>query len=251
MSEGAAGAPQAQTACSSVNQDINRVEIKMNVSSEQALYAARTLHLDLDKAQFRKIFFFDTAELDHFGRGLILRGRLIKDAEDDSTIKIRPVEPESISDEWRSQPGFKMESDLVGGKAIRSASLTDFKKPGEVQEMSTGQRLTAKLFSADQERFLQQHGHASLDFAPLKIMGPVEVFRWKIKRPPFPYELTAEEWRLPNTTDLVELSIKVLSADEERALTLFADFLHGLKLETGGEQQTKTKVILQYFAGYV
>jgi hypothetical protein len=238
----------ADGARSSGTQGANAVEIKVTVRTDQEMYAVRTFNLDDGKAQERQVYYFDTPELTLFDQGLILRARLIKNDDDDSTIKIRPVEPARIADRWRSVEGFKLEGDIVGSKVVRSASLTTIQKPGEVREVLEGKRQLAKLFSADQERFLTDFGPTRPDFATLKVLGPVQVLRWKFERDDLPYELTAEEWRLPDVTDLLELSIKVAPEKEEQAMETFHSFLHGLKLDLAGEQQAKTRVVLQFFA---
>jgi hypothetical protein len=228
---------------------VSAVEIKMTVHTDQEMYAVRALDLDFDAAEVRELYFFDTPELALFEQGLILRARLIQDDDDDSTVKIRPVDPTAIPDKWRTVEGFKLEEDLVGSKVVCSASLTTVQKPGEVRDVFEGSRPIAKLFSSDQEEFLAAHTPVNPDFATLRVLGPISVLRWKLEHPDLPDELTAEEWRLPNKTDLLELSIKVTPAEEQAALERFSTFLQGLELSTEGEQQAKTRKALEFFAG--
>ena len=49
----------------------------------------------------REIYFFDTPDLALFEAGIVLRARLIRDGADDSTVKLRPVEPKSIGERWK------------------------------------------------------------------------------------------------------------------------------------------------------
>ena len=46
------------------------------------------------------------------------------------------------------------------------------------------------------------------DIDDLTIMGPVATLRADVERTGLAYELTAELWRLPDTSRLLELSIK-------------------------------------------
>jgi hypothetical protein len=230
-------------------QGISAVEIKMTVRTDQEMYAVRALDLDFDDAEVRELYFFDTPELALFEQGLILRARLIQDDDDDSTVKIRPVDPAVIPDKWRTVEGFKLEADLVGSNVVRSASLTTIQKPGEIRDAFEGHRPIAKLFSPDQEEFLAAHAPINPDFATLRVLGPVSVLRWELELPDLPYELTVEEWRLPNKTDLLELSIKVMPAEEQAAMDRFSSFLRGLELSTEGDQQAKTRRALEFFAG--
>jgi hypothetical protein len=224
------------------------VEVKVTVRTDQEMYTVRVFGLDFDSAEAREIYFFDTPALELFDQGLILRARLIKGADDDSTVKIRPIEPATIPDKWRFLPGFKVEADFVGSKVVRSASLTAVQKPGEIRDAFEGKRPLAKLFSPDQEEFLAAHAPVNPDFASLQMLGPVHVLRWKIVHGNLPYELTAEEWRLPNKSDQLELSVKVAPEEEQQALETFRSFLQGLQIDPEGEQQAKTRVALQFFA---
>ena len=57
----------------------------------------------------------------------------------------------------------------------------------------------------------------------------------------------AERWKLPDGSDLVELSIKVEPGEATAAEDDFIDYLESLGLEVGGDQQTKTRGALDFF----
>jgi hypothetical protein len=87
-----------------------------------------------------------------------------------------------------------------------------------------------------------------IDFAKLVPLGPVAVMRWKVRHEGLPYELCAEEWRLPDGRDVVELSIKAKPAEAAAAQAALEGFLTELGLEQETRQQTKTRTALEYFA---
>ena len=167
------------------------------------------MDLDEGSAEARVVYFYDTPTLELFKAGVILRARLVKGDADDSTVKIRPVEPDQVSRSWVETPGFKIEADSTGNRVVCSASLTCIQKRDEIEDVAEGKRPIRKLYSAAQERLLQELSPRPVDLDGLRVLGPVRVLRWKTKHERFRHELSAEEWRLPNGEDLLEISIKV------------------------------------------
>jgi inorganic triphosphatase YgiF len=76
---------------------MDAVEIKCTIRPDQELRTERAMEVDEDTANVRLLYFYDTPDLDLFNAGLVLRARLVKGDADDSTVKIRPVEPAFIS----------------------------------------------------------------------------------------------------------------------------------------------------------
>lgn len=222
-------------------------EIKVTIRPDQELRAERAMAVNEDTADIRVIYFYDTPGLDLFKAGVALRARLVKGANDDSTVKFRPVEVAKVPEDWKTVNGFKLEADCVGERVVCSASFTVMQQRDEIDRVAKGKRPIDKLFSKDQERFLNDFYKGSLDFKKLRVMGPIRVLRWKLKHKGFPYELTIEEWRLPNGEDLVEVSIKVPPSKAVMAQKAFDKHLRQLGLDPGGAQETKTRMALEYF----
>jgi hypothetical protein len=227
---------------------VDAVEIKVTVRPNQELKAERALEVNEDTAEVRILYFYDTPKLDLFEAGLVLRARLVKGDDDDSTVKVRPVDPGKIAEPWREIEGFKLEADCVGDKVICSASLTVLQKRDEIDEVAKGKRPVGKLFSKEQEQFISEFHSGEFDFAALRAMGPIRVLRWKLKQQGFAHELTVEEWRLPDGNDLVEVSIKTVPAEAAQAARDFEQHLRDLGLDPKGAQETKTRTALTYFA---
>ena len=224
------------------------VEIKVTIRPDQELQGLRALELDEDSAEVRVIYFYDTVDLDLFKAGVVLRARLVRGDDDDSTVKIRPVDPAKVPRGWTDIDGFKLEADIAGKRIVRSASLTVRQKRDEIDAAAKGQRPISKLFSKDQMRLLAEFYAHSVDFERLRPLGPIRVLCWKTRHPGFPYGLTSEEWRLPNGEDLLEVSIKVEPDAVAEARPAFAGHLRELGLDPKGAQETKTRTALEYFA---
>ena len=79
------------------------------------------------------------------------------------------------------------------------------------------------------------------------MLGPVQVRKWKVEPEDFEGEIVAEEWTLPDGSDLIELSIKVPPSRAGEATDAFMAFLETHGFDTEGDQQTKTKAALGFF----
>jgi hypothetical protein len=224
------------------------IEVKVTIAERHEDNALRKFGLTRGDAEQRRIFFYDTPKLDLYKKGLALRAREMKGDECDSTVKIRPVEPDQVDAKWRKKGGFKLEADAVGKKVIRSASFSTPQQPKEIEAVASGARPIEKLFTGDQEEFLNEMSPVTIDFSKLVALGPVAARRWKFKNAGLPYELCAEEWLLPDGRDLIEISLKTKVAEAAAAQAALEGFLDelGFAAETG--QQTKTRIALEYFA---
>ena len=227
------------------------VELKVTVAEKKERAAAEAFNLNPHDGERRHIFFYDTSGLELFGQGVVLRARQVKGGKDDSTVKIRPVDPQRITSKWHRLEGFKLEADGVGDRMIRSASLSIERGGDEIKAVAQRIRHVRKLFTEKQEAFLADLSPTAIDFEQLAILGPVDALRWKVNHPALPHAITAEQWILPDGRDLLEVSIKVPTAQAPAASAAFDAFLKGLHLKPQGGQETKTRVALEFFVKQV
>jgi hypothetical protein len=226
---------------------IGAIEIKITARAKDEDEVRESLEsLDLE-AQRREIWFYDTEGLDLFESGLVLRARKISDGADDSTVKLRPVDAATIDEAWKATDGFEIELDAVGDEAICSAKLSVDQDGGEIDEVAGGSRPIRALFSKDQERLIEGHWPAGIGWDHLTTFGPVVVRKWEFEPKGLDYEVTVEEWILPDESDLVELSVKAPPGDAAVASEAFLGFLRDRGFDTDGDQQTKTRSALRYF----
>ncbi len=230
-----------------VTEGTDAIEVKVTVVERQEEEVLEKFRLDRGEAERRRIYFYDTPKLSLFKKGVVLRAREGGDGCD-STVKIRPVDPKNVDESWRKKAGFKVEADAVGKKVIRSASFTTAQRDKEIEEVASGARLIEKLFTSEQEAFLNAFSPVAVDFGALVALGPIASLRWKFEDDGLPYEICAEEWRLPNGHDLLELSIKSTSQQAAAARAAFEGFLRELGFEVDGGQETKTRAALEYLA---
>jgi len=226
---------------------IEAVEVKITARIEDEDLILDFLKRRGEEPQSRTVYFFDTPGLGLFDKGLVLRARKIDGDDDDSTVKLRPVDPALIPIDWVNTDGFSIEMDRVGENEVISAKLSVLQGQGEIDDAVAGNRPLRKLFSSDQERLVAEFGPPDVGWDDLTMMGPIAVSKWKAEFEDFDHEIVAERWKLPDGSDLVELSIKVEPGQATQASSDFMAFLEGHGLEIGGDQQTKTRGALTYF----
>ncbi len=226
----------------------DKVEIKITVDKKEEMEAYEALDLERRDAGKRLIYFFDTPDLKLNQAGVVLRARAIDDDDHDSVVKIRPVDPDKVADRWRQEDGFKIEADSVGQKVVVSASFKAKHKPKAVERVVEGKRPISELFSKKQLKFMSDFYGGPLGPDDLVILGPVGTLRADVERSGLAYELTAEFWRLPDDSRLLELSIKCPPEEAVVAREVFTAFLAGHGLDPNGAQATKTKLALASLA---
>jgi hypothetical protein len=226
---------------------IHQVEMKITARVEdedQVVAAARWAD---SEPESREIFFFDTSDLRLFDAGVLLRARRVHDGVDDSTVKLRPVDPKGLSRDWLSNPNLELEVDVVGKAFVYSVKLSSEQDRGEIGEVASGEREIRKLFTTDQERLLDDEAPLPIPWHELGVLGPVTVQKWEMEPKDFPYGIDVEEWVLPDRSNLVELSIKVDPSEGVDANSRFVGFLQERGIDTEGDQKTKTRTALEYF----
>jgi len=225
---------------------IGAVEIKITARIEDEDLILDYLKRSKEEPETRTIYFFDTPDLGLFEAGVLLRARK-RPGEDDSTVKLRPVDPAKIPINWVKTEGFEIEMDRVGDREVISAKLGSLQKNGEIDDVIEGTRPLRKLFTKDQERLIEEFSPATITWDALTPMGPINVSKWKVEFDEFDYEIVVERWKLPDKSDLVELSIKAEPGKAVQASEDFLAFLAKRGLAIDGDQQTKTRGALMFF----
>lgn len=228
---------------------IQKVEFKLTVLSEEEDTVQGLLRRERGQPQRREVYFYDTKDLALFGEDLVLRARVTQGDDDDSTVKLRPVDLADGQASWRQIDGIRIELDVVGGTQVRSAKLDGEPDRGEIEEVAAKQRPVASLFSGKQEQLIADHAPDGISLHELEVLGPVDARKWDLDNPEgFPYTLSVEEWSLPDATRFIELSFKVSADEANDAQMAFRAFLTGLELDVAGDQMAKTPRVLKYFA---
>ncbi len=228
--------------------EADSVELKLTVPDTERQATIAALGIDPLDAEMRQVFFFDTPDLKLNKAGLVVRARRVQRRPDDSVVKLRPVVPSEVPEHFRTSPSMKVEVDAMPGGFVCSASMKGTLGETDVREHVLGERERRKLFSKEQRKFFAAHAPDGMELDDLALLGPIMVFKLKFKPKGIKRKFVAELWNYPDNTRILELSTKCAPADAQRVADESKAFLteHGVDLT--GEQQTKTKTALDYFA---
>ena len=219
---------------------IHRLEFKVTVlPPEEAKVQA---------AVRRKVYFYDTPQLELFAKDLVLRARVTNGADDDSTIKLRPLPLPDIPASWSGTMGVRIELDVVGNRQVPSAKLDGEPDRSEIEQVEHGELELSKLFTKAQEALVADELPRETSLNDLAVLGPVDARKWELPREVFPHELSVEEWSLPDATHFIELSFKVEPDEARDAKRAFHALLDRLEIGHGGDPHPKTPRVLRFFA---
>jgi hypothetical protein len=228
--------------------EADSVELKLTVPDEDRQSAVAALGIDPLDARLRQVFFFDTHDLALDRAGVVVRARRTQGAPDDNVVKLRPVVPKELPDDLRSRRDFVVEVDAMPGSLVCSASFKGEAK-GAVAETAAGRQPLSKLFTKPQRAFFATHAPEGVELDDLSVLGPVNVLKLKVTPEGLGRKLAVELWFYPDGSRILELSTKCAPDQWLAAATESRDFLSGLGVNLSGEQATKTRAALQYFAG--
>ena len=224
------------------------VELKLTIPDESRRSAVASLGMDPLDAQIRQAFFFDTPDLALNKVGVVVRARRVQDRGGDSVVKLRPVDPAGLPDDLRDSPNVVVEVDAMPGGHVCSASFKGDIENHHVKEVALGKRPLEKLFTKEQRAFYAAHAPDGLDFEDLSLLGPVFVLKLKFEPEGYGRKLVAELWLYPDGSRILELSTKCAPNQAFQVAAESRASLTGRGLDLSGEQQTKTKAALEFFA---
>lgn len=224
------------------------VELKLTVPAASHRTTIATLGLDPLDAQIRQVFFFDTPDLALNAAGVVARVRRIQGRDADSVVKLRPVVPAELDASVRGSDGFSVEVDVMPGGFVCSASLKGAVQADAVLPSVSGSRALSTMFTEDQRGFFAAHAPAGLALDDLAVLGPIFVLKLRLPKTIFARKVVAEMWLYPDGARILELSTKCLPAEAIRVAIDVRRALEEKGISTTGQQQTKTKTALEFFA---
>jgi hypothetical protein len=225
------------------------VELKLTVPDAGHRSAVQSLEMDPLDANLRQVFFLDTPDLLLNGHGVIVRARRAQGGDEDSVVKLRPVVPKELPADLRALPGFGVEVDAMPGGFVCSARLKETLRAGKVKEAIGGTRSLRSLFTKQQRGFLAEHVPDGIGIDDLSVLGPITVLKLKFAPKAYGRRLVAELWLYPDGSRILELSTKCEPAKAFDVAARTRVFLDERGIDLTGEQQTKTKNALEFFAG--
>ena len=177
-----------------------------------------------------------------------MRGRRVQGRNDDSVVKLRPVVPDELAPELRESPGFGVEVDAMPGGFVCSGSLKGVPRKCSVRDVVQGDAPLRKLLSKDQRALYAANAPEGIELEDLSVLGPILVLKLKGVPPGYGRKMVVELWHYPDGSRILELSTKCAPSEALQVAGETRAFLAERGVDLSGEQQTKTKTALEYFA---
>jgi len=224
------------------------VELKLTVPDTHHRSTAESLDLDPIAAEIRQVVFFDTPDLALNRSGLVVRARRMRKGVGDTVVKLRPVVPEQIPSELRESGRVAVEVDAMPGGFVCSASMKGKTSAAAVRRVVLGKGHPGSIFSKHQKDFFELHAPTGLRIRDLSVLGPINILKLKVTPETLGRKMVAEMWLYPDGSRILELSTKCETGMAFQVATESRAFLAGHGVDLDGDQQTKTKTALEYFA---
>jgi hypothetical protein len=224
------------------------VELKVTVSELQQRSTVTALGMDPLDAQIRQVFFFDTPELALSEAGVVVRARRVQGRSGDTVVKLRPVVPDDLPDDLRKSKSVGVEVDAMPGGYVCSASMKGKVDNAAIRETVAGRRPLRKLLTKEQRAFYAAHAPESLELDGLSVLGPLFVLKLALVPADWPRKVVGEMWLYPDGSRVLEPSTKCAPGEAFQVAVEARAFLGGKGVDLDGEQQTKTRKALEFFA---
>jgi len=224
------------------------VELKLTVPEGAQRSAIQALRMDPLEAQIRQVFFFDTPDLALQSAGVVVRARRVQRKGDDSTVKLRPVIPHDLPEDLRADAAFNVEVDAMPGGFVCSGTLKGTPRQGSILGHVHEGTPVRKMFSKAQRAFFAEHAPEGVALDDLQVLGPIFVLKLKWEPEGLDRRLVAEVWLYPDGSRILELSTRCTTTEAFEVAAEARAFLTERGVELGGEQQTKTRTALEFFA---
>ena len=138
---------------------------------------------------------------------------------------------------------------MPGGFVCSGSMKNKELDPLKVKETFARQRPTSKLFTKEQRAFYSEHAPEGIELDDLSMLGPINIMKLKFTPGDFGRKMVAELWFYPNGSRILELSTKCAPSEAFDVAAEARNFLTEHGVDLAGEQQTKTKTALDFFAG--
>jgi hypothetical protein len=224
------------------------VELKLTVPDSHHRSTGDALDLDPVQAEIRQVVFFDTPDLALNEVGLVVRARRMPGGLGDTVVKLRPVVPDQIPGELRLSGKVSVEVDAMPGGHVCSASMKGKGDAAAVRRVARGQDPVGSIFSKSQKAFYKIHAPEGVRLRDLSPLGPINILKLKFSPETLGRKMVAELWLYPSGTRILELSTKCSPGEAFQVAAETRAFLTSRGIDLDGEQQTKTKTALEFFA---
>jgi hypothetical protein len=223
------------------------VELTLAIAENGQRAAIEALGLDPLSAQIRQVYFFDTPDLLLDRHGVIVRARRMQRKGEDAVVKLRPIVPDQISAQLRSNPNFGVEVDASPEGFVCSGRMKETVKGDAVRRVVAGTAPLRRLFSKEQRRMFVAHSPEAVTFDDLMPLGPIFVLKLKFSPEGTKRRMVAELWQYPDGSRILELSTRCAPGDAMQVAAETRAYLAERGIDIAGPQASKTRTALEIF----
>lgn len=220
---------------------VDEIEVKAGLPERAVKRALKRWKLDRDDGSPRRLHYFDTPQQDLLAAGIVARARRIRGGEHDSTVKLRPVTPAAIGEQWRAFRGFKVETDASEREIVAAASFSMPIARGVIRRIARGRGPVGDLYDDGQRMFLLGMAGVRVDFARTVGYPPIRAWRWKVADPGLRWPIGVELWRREDGERRIECSVKVPLAGAAAAVREVLSFLDDAGVERATEPLARVR----------
>jgi len=206
------------------------ITVKTSVPDTPRHSGLDALGLDPLDARVRELYFFDTADLRLNAGGLILRAARRPGKPDSVAVRLRPVDPSTLSPDIRRSSRFAVEVEAAPAGFVCSASVAALPARASVNDVARRGAAVSRLFSREQRELLAGRLPLGVALDDLSALGPIVVLRVKCPPTAACRRLAAELWLYPDDHRIVELTARCAPGDAFRGAAEIRELLavHGL-----------------------
>jgi hypothetical protein len=232
-------------------QDASQSEIKVEIDPSKIGEALQALGLaDKKPKKERTIYFFDTCKKDLLSKGVILRARQAEGDDDETTAKLRPMDPSKVPQELCKKVKCEEDRSLAPKSAKISCSLDRKTSGHDIKQAADGTIRVGQLFS-DEQLSLVNVGKSAKMWDEVRALGPIRSRSWKdVKLETEDEEdgVAVEEWTFlhEDKPRFLEVSQRVCRSHAKEALDQLVVKLGELHIELAKpkDQEAKTTAAL-------
>jgi hypothetical protein len=137
---------------------------------------------------------------------------------------------------------------VVPGGFVCSGSFKGRCAAQEVKDTVSGKMPLDQLFSKEQRAFFRAHAPKGIELRSLATFGPTFVLKVRVWVKQLDRRLTVELWLFPDGSRNLEISTKAAPSEAFQATAELKAYLAEAGIELTGNQQTKTRAAMEFFA---
>ena len=156
--------------------------------------------------------------------------------------------PSELPKDLRRSGAFNVEVDALPGGFVCSGALKGRPDQADVLQAASGKLPLRKLFSKEQRQLFAAHAPEGVELDDLTVLGPIFVLKLRFVPPELGRRLVAEMWIYPDGSRILELSTRCETTEAFEVAAQTRAYLAEHGVDLSGEQETKTRKALEYFA---